>query len=260
MGLFDKKYCDICGAKIGLLGNRKLDDGNMCKDCARKLSPWFSERRSSTVAEIKEQLAYREANKAAVAAFHTTRSLGKHTKLLLDEDARKFMVTSAKDLAEANPDVLDYAQVTGCDLEINESRNELKQKDSEGKSVSYNPPRYEYSYDFYAVIRVNHPYFDQIRYSISNGSVRTGERSMSAAPGGWKIHKPGIQVMQNDYYDYLNLGNEIKETVENMRREVRDEVAAQNAPKTAVVCPYCGATTIPDENGCCEYCGSALNG
>ena len=29
MGLFDKKYCDICGEKIGLLGNRKLDDGNL---------------------------------------------------------------------------------------------------------------------------------------------------------------------------------------------------------------------------------------
>ena len=30
MALFGKKYCDICGDKIGLLGNRKLDDGNMC--------------------------------------------------------------------------------------------------------------------------------------------------------------------------------------------------------------------------------------
>ena len=36
MGLFDKKYCDICGEKIGLLGNRKLEDGNLCKDCAKK--------------------------------------------------------------------------------------------------------------------------------------------------------------------------------------------------------------------------------
>ena len=26
MGLFDKKYCDICGEKIGLLGNRKLEN------------------------------------------------------------------------------------------------------------------------------------------------------------------------------------------------------------------------------------------
>ena len=59
MGLFDKKYCDICGEKIGLLGNRKLEDGNLCKDCARKLSPFFSERRNSTVEDIKRQLAYR---------------------------------------------------------------------------------------------------------------------------------------------------------------------------------------------------------
>ena len=58
MGLFDKKYCDICGEKIGLLGNRKLEDGNLCKDCAGKLSPFFSDRRNSTVEEIKAQLAY----------------------------------------------------------------------------------------------------------------------------------------------------------------------------------------------------------
>ena len=45
MGLFDKKNCDICGEKIGLLGNRKLDDGNLCKNCDSKLSPWFEERR-----------------------------------------------------------------------------------------------------------------------------------------------------------------------------------------------------------------------
>ena len=62
MGLFDKKYCDICGDKIGSLGNRKLENGNLCKNCARKLSPWFSDRRSSTVEEIKAQLAYREEN------------------------------------------------------------------------------------------------------------------------------------------------------------------------------------------------------
>ena len=56
MGFFDKKYCDVCGEKIGLLGNRKLEDGNLCKDCAAKLSPFFSERKSSTVEEIKQQL------------------------------------------------------------------------------------------------------------------------------------------------------------------------------------------------------------
>ena len=42
MGLFDKKFCDICGEKIGMLGNRKLEDGNMCKNCAAKPVIWKS--------------------------------------------------------------------------------------------------------------------------------------------------------------------------------------------------------------------------
>ena len=70
--LFEKKSCDICGGDIGLLGNRKLEDGNLCKNCAAKLSPWFSERRSSTVAQIQEQLDYREKNKEAVATYWIT--------------------------------------------------------------------------------------------------------------------------------------------------------------------------------------------
>ena len=37
MGLFDRKYCSVCGEKIGLLGNRKLEDGNLCKSCAGKV-------------------------------------------------------------------------------------------------------------------------------------------------------------------------------------------------------------------------------
>ena len=73
--LFEKKQCSICGSDIGLLGNRKLEDGNCCKACAAKLSPWFSERRQSTVEDIKAQLEYREANQDQVAAFHATRTL-----------------------------------------------------------------------------------------------------------------------------------------------------------------------------------------
>ena len=47
--LFEKKECSICGGPIGLMGNKKLEDGNMCKDCAAKLSPFFSERKNSTI-------------------------------------------------------------------------------------------------------------------------------------------------------------------------------------------------------------------
>ena len=44
MGLFSKKICDICGGEIGLLGNRKLADGNLCKNCAQKLSPFMTDQ------------------------------------------------------------------------------------------------------------------------------------------------------------------------------------------------------------------------
>ena len=77
------------------------------------------------------------------------------------------MVTSARNLGEANPDVLDYSQVTGCKLDIDEHRSELKRKDAEGKEITYNPPRYEYDYDLYIVIYVNYPYFDTIRFKIN---------------------------------------------------------------------------------------------
>ena len=60
----------------------------------------------STVDEIREQLSYREANREKVSAFRTTRTLGERTKVLLDEDAGLFMVTAARNLEEANPDVM----------------------------------------------------------------------------------------------------------------------------------------------------------
>ncbi len=252
--LFDKKECAICGGEIGLMGNRKLEDGNMCKDCAAKLSPWFSERKSSTIAQINEQLAYREENRKAVSQFHTTRSLGENTKLLLDEDARKFTVTAARDLEKANPDILDYSQVTGVDIDIDESKSEDKRKDREGKMVSYIPPRYFYSYRFAVVIHVNHPYFDEMRLSLTNGSFK-----INPSAAATEAKKP--DPMENTQYrEYDQMAKEIKRTLTGARQKARREIENAQKPKTAVNCPWCGASTIPDENGCCEYCGGALKG
>ncbi len=254
MGLFDKKYCDICGEKIGLLGNRKLENGNLCKNCATKLSPWFSDRRNSTVEEIKAQLAYREENKEKVSTFHTTRTLGTNVKVLLDEDAGKFMVTRARDLADANPDVLDFSDVTGCNLDIDESRSEIKRKDKDGKEISYNPPRYEYSYDFYITIFVNNPYFDRIRFQVNSSSIH-----ITPAPPRPGM-TPGCNPETNvEYCNCKELGEEIKQALTQVRNDVREKIEQAAAPKVAVTCPYCGATTTPDASGCCEYCGGAVN-
>lgn len=293
--LFEKKECAICGGEIGLLGNRKLEDGNCCKKCAAKLSPWFSDRRQSTVEEIKEQLAYREANQEKVAAFHATRTLGEGTKVLLDEDAGKFMVTSARSWQEANPDVLSFSDVTGCQLDIEEHKTEIEYKDQEGKRQSFNPRRYAYSYDFYIVIHVNNPYFNEIRFKLNSSSVdndeetlldgpqampraRGGVRSAAGPRSGIRPGMPGRPPMGGigmmggawsnadevrasvEYRQYEETGNEIREALLQVRQEARDTAAAANAPKMAVTCPCCGATTMPVANGCCEFCGGALGG
>lgn len=232
MGLFDKKFCDFCGNKISLLGNKKLEDANMCKDCAGKLSPWFSERRHSTKADIEKQLEYREQNKSAVASFSATRTLGTaSTKLLIDDNAKKFMVTSAKDINAANPDVLDFSQATGCDLDVKENRHEIRTTDSSGKSVSYNPPRYKYSYEFYAIIRVNHPYFDDMRFALSNGYIEVGEQPMNPGQsGGWSVSRSGFNLFGNkidEYYKCVDCGNEIKAAVDAMRTSAAQAAASQ---------------------------------
>ena len=252
--IFEKKECAICGGEIGLLGNRKREDGNMCKQCAQKLSPWFSDRKNSTVAEIEEQLAYREENRKEVEAFHTTCTYGRNYKVLIDEDAGKFMVTRASNLQEANPDVIAFSQVTGCDLDITENRSEETREDKDGNSISYNPPRYCYSYDFDMIIRVNHPYFDTIRFRLNAGDVEINH-------GKALIGNPNLRVEQ-EYKEYEEMGREIKEILLSARKQAREqrqaEASAQAAPKIKRQCPFCGAATVPDPNGCCEYCGAAL--
>lgn len=133
--MFEKKECAICGTELGLLGKTKINEGYLCKECVGKLSPFFGGYRSSTADDIREQLAYREANAERLASFNPTRTLSAgRTNIMLDEDAGLLIITS----------------------------------------------------------------------------------------------------------------------------QTRDSVVAAKAPKTAVTCPFCGATTIPDASGRCEYCGGAI--
>lgn len=215
--MFEKKICDVCGEEIKLLGNRKLEDGNLCKNCANKLSPWFDERRHSTVEQIKQQLAYREANQSKVSAFHSNLVYGLGSqKLFVDTSANKFTVASDKDLSGGNPDILDFSDATACDLDIRENRTEEK-RTVDGKSVSYVPPRYKYSYDFYVTIRVNNPYFDDMKFKINSFSVDTGNTCMTAGGNtGWKLStNAGLRANMNinKYNECISIGDNIKNMI-----------------------------------------------
>lgn len=232
--VFEKKNCAICGSELGVFGKTKLAEGYLCKECARKLSPYFHGARQASVEDIRAQLAYREANKADVAAFNPTGTLGLDTKVIIDEDAGKVIVTRSTNWRNENPDVFDFEQITGCDLQVDEDRSEIKWEDKDHREHSYVPPRYEYRYDFYITIHVNHPYASDIRFKVNTSTI---ENQGSA-----------------EYRNAEDVANQIKDKLTRLRKKVREA----KAPKAAVRCPHCMATTFPDANGRCEYCGGVI--
>ena len=267
--LFKKKICDCCGGEIGLLGNRKLEDGNLCKHCAAKLSPWFSDRRSSTVAEIAEQLAYREANQEKVAAFAVTRVLGEHVRVLLDDNAQQFMVTSARDLAEDNPDVLAFSDMTTCEAQITDREEEILRTDEQDQEVSYDPPRYKYYYDFFLTIHVRNPYFDEIRFKLNNATVQVESpeppapkavRTAALRPGVRKpIAPPPAEKFDpeqdKEYLRYEEMLSQVYETLMDICQPDRPKAGATEGP--TILCPHCGAT-LPAAAYFCERCGGTI--
>ena len=243
MGLFDKKTCDVCNEKIGLLGNKKLEDGNMCSNCAKKLSPFTTDRRRTTLSEIKEHLAYREANKAEVAAFRATRTVGGNTKVLIDEGAGKFIVTSSDRWQNENPDVINLSQIGGCRTNVEETRIEIMKKDNNGKSVSYYPKQYKVELDYKVAIDINSPYFSEIEFKLNTFKVDSTSRECR---------------------DFERQLDEIKQALHDAR-PVAQPAAVQNVPPPSAVastaprvCPSCGATAASGTGKFCESCGGAL--
>ena len=248
MGLFDKKNCDICGEKIGLLGNRKLDDGNLCKNCASKLSPWFEERRHSTVEDIKRQLEYREKNKNAVRSFSITREFSADRYHVFIDDNKGLFAVAFNMSEQDNPDIVPLSAITSCRLDIDEQRVEEEYKDQDGESRSYVPPRYNYSYDYKIKLGVNTPWFDDMDFKLNTFSVKDHERAkmmnyeqlanqiitaLTGAPAPAPVYSNG---MMNQGYPQQGT------TAPNMSRQMTaDEwVCSCGATNTGLFCEYCG--------------------
>ena len=238
MGLFDafkKKECCICGNEVGLLGNRKLADGNMCNKCAKKLSPWFEDRRESTVAQIKEQLAYRERNAQELQHFAVTRVIGEAYKMYVEEVngvPTRFFVTDDNDYLGTNPDIISFRDVVSCVTDIDVRDEEMKCQNKEGKYVSYNPPRYKHHHTFYMEMQIrNNPYFDKIRFYVNRGVVTLesiggfGNDLTSAFLRGAGVHNARFSTgslrdaaEQKRYNEYQQMCQIISQTVEDGKR------------------------------------------
>ena len=283
MGLFDafkKKDCEICGKEVGLFGYKKLEDGEICKDCVKLLSPWFDDRRHSTVEQIKQQLSYREENRAALNAFRPTVAYGERYTLraeIVNGVPTRFVIERGDNYKEENADIVNFKDVTSFHIDVQEHNREIKYRNSQGEEVSYRPPRYEYSYDFYAEINVNHPYFNEMRFQVNRDTLNleTVDR------------RPGLGVMRTGfdptlYPEYRQIRSKCDELEELFRAGMQGMVlngapvqqqygapvqqqyvapvqpvpAAPQAPAGPKFCPNCGA---PSDGGkFCQSCGSRL--
>ncbi len=285
MGLFDKKYCDICGEKIGLLGNRKLEDGNLCKDCAKKLSPFFNDRRNSTVEEIRQQLAYREKNREQLASFVPNKTFGEGKKVYADTVGRRFIVTHFSDWRGANPDLVGFDQVKNIDTEIRENREEIFYTDSEGNSKSYSPKRYECDYEFNVTVHVESPWFDTIELELSDGNRPDSPYTDLYREYERQLHELTACLTGHDFCSSDESGNTATEketapasTVSAAGRRPDDMwicpsclqrntgkfcrgcgAAKPSDERAAVKCPNCGQTFEQGQNPkFCPECGSAI--
>ena len=213
--LFEKKVCDLCGGEIGLLGNKKLEDGNCCKECAGKLSPWFDERRHSTVEQIRRQIAAREENRQKLQTWNHDMVFGEYQKLYVKFSGRipdSFVISSASNYKEANADILQFAHVSSCDADIRESHKELKQNNAQGEEISYNPPRYEYSYEFYVKLMImGCEYIDDMRFRLNRNTLKL--QTIQRNTGRGLLFNQAFDPML--YPEYRELKNEL-DTVCNL--------------------------------------------
>ena len=168
MGLFDAKYCSLCGNKLGLLGNTHLADGYLCKNCSSQLSPLLTGTRKRTLNDIRQHLEYREKNAQLLNGFEPDRVFGGRKKIYIDTNSKQFLVTSYTDYRKANADIISFSQVYEVENSVEEDRDEEKYKTADGKSVSYNPPRYTYEYTMKTDISVNSPWFNKISLELSD--------------------------------------------------------------------------------------------
>ena len=159
MGLFSKT-CSVCGGTGGLLTSKKLADGILCGECTDKLSPWFSDFKKSTAADIRKQLAYRADNRKELDLFEVTKSWGVKryqvaNQFIFDREHRRFVVVPgpAETFRDRNPDIISFDQVKDVWLEVDEYWTEGS-GEFESKPLNQNLTQDKYKdvywrYDFY---------------------------------------------------------------------------------------------------------------
>ena len=240
MGLFDKKFCAVCGEKAKLLGRKKLSDGNyICEDCQDMCSQFIADFDQYDTDDIMSHLEFMKENEPLVNDFTVTRVVGSDYKLYIDDTKRRWILTADPDWRDGNPDVISFDAVLGCSVEVTEDRDEISNSytDSDG-DYQHRPPTIIYSYDFFLHVPVEHPWISEVYVQLNEESIEGAD-------------SPAHRSFERQ-------GEELKAAFQDMMNSRLDDIAKQNEPQKAVVCPHCGATVVPGRDGRCEYCGKPV--
>ena len=187
MGLFKKENCCICGGKTGML-DKKCLSGKVCKECTKKMSPWFDDYKNSNAGALDAQRLGREIDVGLVEAkmYNFSKIFGEFGVILIDEKEKRFVafpdtssglfgnqkkVKSIDDVIDLGPDIIRFDQVEDFEIDITETTREEKQTVN-GQQVSYNPPHILYMETFTLRMKINHPYVKSIYIQLNDGAVQ----------------------------------------------------------------------------------------
>ena len=238
MKLQGKKYCDLCGDKLGIRGCYKLLDGNMCKTCARSISPFLTDYPNTYVADMQAHLDYRIGNSETLTNFHPTKVIGTHAILFIDKDAQTWCFCPTANYQKFQPDILQYSQIVDCSITIAEEKAEIFRTDAITVFEKYRPPRYRTLYTFVITVTVNCTWYPTISYTINKKEIDS--------------------TSSVSYEQTQQEAMELQRAILSMKGIAKRQRLQVDATSMPMICPNCHGEVFPNEYGCCPLCGSFI--
>ena len=295
MGLFEKKYCDLCGDKVNALTRQKLSDGYLCSDCKHKLSSLSSGWKNRTLADVKAHL---EQNRQKYSAFVQSASAGTNEKLVVDFNNRKFYFTIGRDFKNSNPEIFDFSQLQDFWLELGYTT--LQDSDRDGIPDEYD--RYDnrqgrnsgfgsqfdttnsfsgqngmldvplalqpYVRDtntssspqrissLKAKFIVNHPFITDISMYVDSSIGTVRNELMRAFDDGMQLMRLCEQIRNGMQNNMGYQQNGMPMQSNTVNQQVSQPFTPQNA--AAIVCSACGYKPDGNPPKFCPFCGAAM--
>ena len=119
MNLNELKECSICHSPLTEYGNKFARNGVVCRECAKKLSPFLDDEdiANKTIYGLKLHLRYRERNAGKLDRFLPEEKVEGKYNLQIDKKHKTFMFNKRNDLHKENPDIIRLRKVKDVEIE-----------------------------------------------------------------------------------------------------------------------------------------------